>query len=36
MDYFVKVQAFPDIQDRDYIVSKSVDFCRKQEAKAMM
>ena len=33
MDYFVKVQAFPDIQDRDYIISKSVDFCRKQVLK---
>ena len=36
MDYFVKVQAFPDIQDRDYIISKSVDFCRKQVLKKAM
>ena len=36
MDYFVKVQAFPDIQDREYIVSKSVDFCRKQVLKKAM
>jgi len=36
MDYFVKVQAFPDIQDKDYIVSKSVDFCRKQVLKKAM
>lgn len=35
-DYFVKVQAFPDIQDKDYIVSKSVDFCRKQVLKKAM
>ena len=36
MDYFIKVQAFPDIQDKDYIVSKSVDFCRKQVLKKAM
>ena len=36
MDYFVKVQAFPDIQDQDYIISKSVDFCRKQVLKKAM
>ena len=36
MDYFVKVQAFPEIQDREYIVSKSVDFCRKQVLKKAM
>ena len=36
MDYFVKVQAFPEIQDRDYIISKSVDFCRKQVLKKAM
>ena len=36
MDYFVKVQAFPDIQDREYIISKSVDFCRKQVLKKAM
>jgi len=36
MDYFVKVQAFPDISDKDYIVSKSVDFCRKQVLKKAM
>ena len=35
-DYFVKIQAFPDIQDKDYIVSKSVDFCRKQVLKKAM
>jgi len=36
MDYFIKLQAFPDIQDKDYIVSKSVDFCRKQVLKKAM
>jgi len=36
MDYFVKVQAFPEIQDTEYIVSKSVDFCRKQVLKKAM
>ena len=36
MDYFVKLQAFPDIQDKDYIISKSVDFCRKQVLKKAM
>ena len=36
MDYFVKLTAFPDIQDREYIVSKSVDFCRKQVLKKAM
>ena len=36
MDYFIKVQAFPDISDKDYIVSKSVDFCRKQVLKKAM
>ena len=35
MDYFVKVQAFPDSRP-EYIISKSVDFCRKQVLKAMM
>ena len=36
MDYFVKVQAFPEIQDTEYIISKSVDFCRKQVLKKAM
>jgi KaiC/GvpD/RAD55 family RecA-like ATPase len=35
-DYFVKIQAFPDIQDKDYIVTKSLDFCRKQVLKKAM
>ena len=36
MDYFIKLKAFPDIQDREYIISKSVDFCRKQVLKKAM
>jgi len=36
MDYFIKVQAFPEIQDTEYIISKSVDFCRKQVLKKAM
>ena len=36
VDYFVKIQAFPDIQDKDYITTKSIDFCRKQVLKKAM
>jgi replicative DNA helicase len=36
VDYFVKIQAHPDIHDRDYITSKSLDFCRKQVLKKAM
>jgi len=35
-DYFVKVQAFPEIQDEEYIKNKSLDFCRKQVLKRAM
>ena len=36
IDYFIRLQAFPDVQDKEYIVSKSVDFCRKQVLKKAM
>tara|TARA_R110000824_G_scaffold234072_2_gene422552 strand:- start:1132 stop:2505 length:1374 start_codon:yes stop_codon:yes gene_type:complete len=35
-DYFVKVQAHPEVQDEEYIKSKSLDFCRKQVLKKAM
>lgn len=36
VDYFVKIQAFPDIKDKEYITAKSLDFCRKQVLKKAM
>ena len=35
-DYFIRLQAFPDIKDEEYIKIKSLDFCRKQVLKGAM
>ena len=35
-DYFVKIQAFPEVEDEEYVKSKSIDFCKKQVLKAAM
>jgi replicative DNA helicase len=35
-DYFVNIQAFPDVRDKEYVKSKSLDFCKKQVLKAAM
>ena len=35
-DYFVNIQAFPDVEDTEYVKSKSLDFCKKQKLKGAM
>ena len=35
-DYFVNIQAFPDVHDREYVKTKSLDFCKKQVLKDAM
>jgi len=35
-DYFVRIQAFPDVQDKEYVKNKSLDFCKKQVLKNAM
>lgn len=35
-DYFVRIQAFPDVDDKEYVKNKSLDFCRKQVLKNAM
>ena len=35
-DYFVRIQAFPNVEDEEYVKSKSIDFCKKQVLKAAM
>ncbi len=35
-DYFVRIQAFPEVEDKEYVKSKSLDFCRKQVLKSAM
>ena len=35
-DYFVRIQAFPDVADKEYVKNKSLDFCRKQVLKSAM
>jgi len=35
-DYFVRIQAFPDVADKEYVKNKSLDFCRKQVLKNAM
>tara|TARA_R100000152_G_C6774453_1_gene202236 strand:- start:642 stop:2009 length:1368 start_codon:yes stop_codon:yes gene_type:complete len=35
-DYFVRIQAFPDVEDQEYVKSKSLDFCKKQVLKNAM
>jgi replicative DNA helicase len=35
-DYFVRIQAFPDVDDKEYVKNKSLDFCRKQVLKSAM
>ena len=36
LDYFIRVQATPELADVDYIKSTSLDFCKKQVLKAAM
>jgi len=36
MDFFVRIQATPIVEDRDYIKSTSLDFCKKQVLKDAM
>ena len=35
-DYFVRIQAFPEVEDSEYVKSKSLDFCKKQVLKNAM
>ena len=35
-DYFVRIQAFPDVEDQEYVKNKSLDFCKKQVLKNAM
>lgn len=35
-DYFVRIQAFPDVPDQEYVKTKSLDFCKKQVLKDAM
>jgi len=35
-DYFVRIQAFPEVHDREYVKDKSLDFCKKQVLKNAM
>lgn len=35
-DYFVRIQAFPDVGDKEYVKNKSLDFCKKQVLKNAM
>ena len=35
-DYFVRIQAFPDVEDNEYIKNKSLEFCKKQVLKNAM
>ena len=35
-DYFINIQAFPDVEDTEYVKSKSLDFCKKQKLKGAM
>ena len=35
-DYFVRIQAFPNVEDKEYIKNKSLDFCKKQVLKSAM
>jgi len=35
-DYFVRIQAFPNVEDTEYVKNKSLDFCRKQVLKSAM
>ena len=35
-DYFVRIQAFPEVEDQEYVKNKSLDFCKKQVLKNAM
>ena len=35
-DYFVRIQAFPEVADKEYVKNKSLDFCKKQVLKDAM
>lgn len=35
-DYFVRIQAFPEVEDKEYVKNKSLDFCKKQVLKNAM
>ena len=35
-DYFVRIQAFPEVEDKEYVKNKSLDFCKKQVLKSAM
>jgi len=35
-DFFVRIQAFPNTEDEEYVKSKSIDFCKKQVLKSAM
>ena len=36
MDFFVRLQATPEVQDKEYIKSTALDFCKKQVLKNAM
>ena len=35
-DYFIRIQAFPNVEDEKYVKNKSLDFCKKQVLKNAM
>ena len=35
-DYFIRVQAHPEVDDEEYVKDKSLDFCKKQVLKSAM